>query len=135
MGKEKTLVMDVLPGLTGTSAVLTVIFGLMSLVGQFNTDAHAAKQMSGLYVGFGASAVVFVCCLVYSKTPDKNESQPDRSPVVRSEIDALKARLLSLVNRRDEELEALADSNEPAEVKEEKARALLERYNRDVAEA
>jgi hypothetical protein len=49
-------------------------------------------------------------------------------PLARSEIDALKARLLGLVNRRD-------DSNEPPEVKEEKARALLERYHRDVAEA
>jgi hypothetical protein len=146
MDKEKRLVIDVLPPLTVGSAALLVVFGLGSLLSQFNTDEKAGLQKSFMYFAFAASTLAFIGCVVYSRIPDKAAQGPARpvTPAVRSvaapaiartEIDALKARLLGLVNRRDEELEALADSNEPAEVKEEKARALLERYNRDIAGA
>jgi hypothetical protein len=48
-----------------------------------------------------------------------------------SAVDALKARLLGLVDGRDAALAEIAESNEPEEVKEEKMRAVLEQYRRD----
>lgn len=87
------------------------------------------------YVGYYLLAAFLAATTSGEKAAgDKPVAKPAGTSITREDADALKEKMVALINQRDTELNELQKSKKPAPVKEEETKAINERIGKLIAD-